>query len=58
MFEARIVCKHLPKSINKLDELLPLHGNIAMQGTSMQHKTLLQQELIRETRKRSMTFET
>ena len=45
MFETRILCKRLPQSINKLDELLPLNNSIVTQGTSIQNKTLLQQEL-------------
>ena len=48
MFETRILCKCLPKSINKLDELLPLDGKIAMQETSIQNKALLQQELYKQ----------
>ena len=45
MFETRILFKRLPQSINKLDELLPLKNSIVTQGTSIQNKTLLQQEL-------------
>ena len=45
MFETRILCKRLPQSIDKLDELLPLKSSIVTQGTSIQNETLLRQEL-------------
>ena len=56
MFETRILCKCLPNSVNKLDQLLPLDSNIAMQETSNQNRSLLQQEFIRKHAKEIRQF--
>ncbi|CAF0911704.1 unnamed protein product [Rotaria sordida] len=51
MFEVRILCKHLPKSINQLNKMIPLDNNITTHDVSIQNRTLSQQELSKKYRK-------